>query len=140
MSLRLKGTVALCVLLAGGGTWSAISRQSNYKPAKASVVLIDRKCDIIETTKTPSGRTRSSRQYNDDCKSIDAWEQARNKRDKSIAGRATVTVSYTAPQDGSYRTSTLVFTSRDDEFYDLAAGDEIDVLVQNDEPTRIRKA
>jgi hypothetical protein len=51
-----------------------------------------------------------------------------------------VKVSYTAPQDGSSQTSELYFTSRDDEFYDLQAGDQIDVLVSNDDPSKIRKA
>ena len=140
MSLRLQGTVAAFVLVAGCGTWSAMNRQVNYKPAKASVFLIERKCQIIETTKGGDGRTKSSRIYTDECKSIEAWEEAREKRDKGIAASAVVKVSYTAPQDGSYQTSELKFTSRDDEFYDLKAGDEVDILVSNSDPTKITKA
>ena len=49
-------------------------------------------------------------------------------------------VTYNAPQDGSYQTSELHFTARDPEFYDLKAGDEINVLVRNDNPAEITKA
>jgi hypothetical protein len=140
MSFRLQGTVAAFLLIAGCGTWSAMTREANYKPAKASVFLIERKCDIIETTKTADGLPQSTRVYKDDCKSVDAWEEAKEKRDKGISAKAVVKVSYTAPQDGSYQTSELKFTSRDDEFYDLKAGDEIDILVSNSDPTKITKA
>ena len=136
---RLYGMVAAVLFVLGVGGYSAIGRVSNYKPAKASVFLIDRNCDIIETTKTAGGMPTSSRVYNDDCNSIDAWDAAKAKRDKSISGKAVVKVSYTAPQDGSSRTSELVFSSRDDEFYALKAGDEIDVLVSNADPDKIIK-
>ena len=137
---RLYGMLAAILFVFGVAGYSAINRASNTKPAKASVFVIDRKCDIVETTKTADGMPISSRRYNDDCKSIDAWEKAKAKRDKTISAKATVKVSYTAPQDGSYQTSELHFTSRDDEFYDLKAGDEIGILVDNKDPTKITKA
>ena len=136
---RIYGVAAGAIFIAGATAYSAADRSMNYKPAKASVFLIDRTCDIVETTTGPDGK-KSSRTYNDECKSIDAWEKASASRDKDIAGNATVKVSYTAPQDGSYQTSELRFTSRDDEFYDLKAGDQIDVLVSNDDPSKIRKS
>ncbi len=139
MIYRLYGMAASFVFVCGLGAYSAIDRTANYKPAKASVFLIDRKCDIIETTKSGDGRS-SARVYNDDCKSIDAWDKAKAQRDKSISGEATVQVSYTAPQDGSSHTSSLKFTSRDDEFYDLHAGSEINILVSNSDPEKITKA
>ena len=37
-------------------------------------------------------------------------------------------------------TSQLKFTGRDDEFYDIKAGDQINVLVRNDNPDQIIKA
>ena len=135
MIYELRGAVA--VILAG--SLAACGGSSNYTPAKASVFLIDRKCDIVETTTSADGR-KSARGYQDDCKSIEAWEDARAKRDKSISAKAVVKVSYTAPQDGSYRSSELKFDSRDDEFYDLKAGDEIDILVHNDNLDKITKA
>ena len=139
MSYSMYGAAAAAVLVAGAGAYSAMDRAANYKTAKASVYLIDRKCDIVETT-TSAGGKKSSRGYNDDCKSIDAWDAAKAKRDKTISGKAVVKVSYTAPQNSSYQTSELKFTSRDDEFYSLKAGDEIEILVSNSDPSKIRKA
>lgn len=139
MGYSMYGMAAAMVFVAGVGAYSAIERGASYKSAKASVYLIDRKCDIVETTTTTDGK-KTARGYNDDCKSIAAWESAKAKRDKTISGKAVIKVSYTAPQDGSYRTSELSFTSRDDEFYELKAGDEIDVLVSNSDPSKIRKA
>jgi hypothetical protein len=51
-----------------------------------------------------------------------------------------VKVSYIAPKDASYQTSELHFTARDDEFYDLKAGDEFNILVRDDELNKITKA
>lgn len=136
---RLYGMAAAILFMLGMAGYKAIDRSSNYKPAKASVFLIDRKCDIVETA-TNGGGAKSTRIYSDDCKSISAWDSAKAKRDKGISGSATVKVTYNAPQDGSYQTSELHFTARDPEFYDLKAGDEINVLVRNDNPAEITKA
>jgi hypothetical protein len=138
MLYRLGGMAAALVLVTGLSAYGCADRRMNYAPAKASVFLIDRTCDIIETTTSPDGH-KSTRTYNGECKSIAAWNDAETKRDKKIAGNATVKVSYTAPRDGSYQTSELHFTARDDEFYDLKAGDEINILVRNDDPTKITK-
>ena len=135
---RLYGMLAAVVFIIGMAGYRAIDRASNYKPAKATVYEIDRKCDIVETTTSSDGK-KSSRTYNGECKSIDAWQTAAAKRDHSISGTATIKVSYTAPQDGSSQTSELHFTSRDDEFYDLHAGDEVAVLVSNSDPSKIVK-
>lgn len=138
MSYSLKGAVAGILLVLGIAGWTAIDRTSNYKPAKATVYEIDRTCDIVETTTSPDGK-KSSRTYNGECKSIDAWNDAAKKRDHSISGKATIKVSYTAPQDGSQQTSEFNVTSRDDEFYDLHAGDEVKVLVSNADRSKIIK-
>jgi hypothetical protein len=135
---RLYGMLAAVVFIIGMAGYHAIDRASNYKPATATVYEIDRKCDIVETTTSFDGK-KSVRSYNGECKSIDAWQSAAAKRDHSISGRATIKVSYTAPQDGSSQTSELHFTSRDDEFYDLHAGDEVKVLVSNADPTKITR-
>jgi hypothetical protein len=135
---RLYGVAAAILFMLGMAGYSAIDRSSNYKPARASVFLIDRKCDIVETATGATG-SKTTRIYSDDCKSISAWDTARAKRDKGISGSSTVKVSYTAPQDGSYQTSELHFTARDAEFYDLKAGDEINVLVRNDDLHKIIK-
>jgi hypothetical protein len=44
------------------------------------------------------------------------------------------------PQTGQPGTGELKFDGRDDEFYRLKAGDEIDILVSDADPTRIHKA
>ena len=138
--LRLYAMVGVVLFIVGVAGVSAINRATNYAPAKASVFLIDRKCDIIETETSPDGH-KSSRTYTGECKSVDdAWDKAQSKHDKKISGRATVKVTYTAPKDGSSQTAELHFTARDDEFYDLKAGDEINILVRNDDPTKITKA
>ena len=139
MIYSLRGAVVAIVFLAGVTTYGALNRSVNYTPAKASVFLIERKCDIVETT--TNAASKSTRVYKDDCKSVeDAWDKAKAKHDKTISGNAVVKVTYTAPKDGSYQTGELRFTSSDDEFYDLKAGDEIAILVDNADPTKITKA
>ena len=136
---RLYGMVAAVLFIAGAMGVSAINRATNYKPAKASVYEIDRKCDIIETSTSFDGK-KSSSTYQGECKTAeDAWDKATAKHDKNIAATATVKVSYVAPQDNTSQTGELHFTSRDDEFYDLKAGDVVDVLVDNKDHTKIIK-
>ena len=136
---RLYGMVAAFVFIIGMAGYHAIDRSANYKAAKATVYEVDRKCDIVETTTSIEGK-KSTRMYNGECKSIDAWSAAAAKRDHSISGKATIKVSYTAPQDGSSQTSEFDVTSRDDEFYDLHAGDQVDVLVSNSDRSKIIKS
>jgi hypothetical protein len=130
----LRG-ISIAILLAAGLTACG---SSNYTPAKASVSTIDRSCNFIETTKE-AGKT-TARGYTDSCNSTDEWASVREKRNKVVSGRATVHITYTAPKDGSYQTAELKFDGRDDEFYKLRAGDEIQILVSNDNPKKIYKA
>ncbi len=135
----LRGSVAAMLFIAGVGAYSAITRTTNYEPAKGSVYLIDRKCSFVETTTDPDGR-KTARGLTDSCNSTGDWDTVREKRNKTVAGTAVVHINYVAPQDGSSRTAKLEFTGRDDEFYELKAGDEIDVLVSNSDPATIVKA
>jgi hypothetical protein len=139
MGYSMYGMAVAMVFVAGVGAYSAIERGAAYKPAKASVATIDRTCDFVETT-YEGKKAKSARGYSDACNSTDEWATIREKRNKKVSGRAVVHVTYTAPQDGSYRTSELRFDGRDDEFYQLKAGDEIDVLVSNSDPSKIRKS
>ena len=117
-------------------------------PAKATVTLIDRKCEIIETIKNQETDPRGKpikvqmevNRSTGECKSVDEWEKLRTKRTKDVQGTATVHVDYQAPQDGSAHSGTLTFTGRDDEFYKLNAGDSIDIFVAPDDPAKIRKS
>lgn len=138
MGYSMYGATGAMVFVAGVGACSAINRGANYEAAKASIVMIDRKCNFIETTTAPDGK-KTARGVTDSCNSTDEWATVREKRNKKVSGKAVVHLSYTAPQDGSSRTSKLEFTGRDDEFYELKAGDEIDVLVSNADPSKVVK-
>ena len=56
-----------------------------------------------------------------------------------MSGRAIIYVSYVAPADGAEHTGEFKITGRDDAFYEIKAGDEIDILVSKTDPTRIRQ-
>ena len=144
MIYRLYGMAAAMVFVLGLAAYSAMDRVSNYKPAKASVTTIDRTCDFVETTyDTATNKAVSARGMTDSCNSTDEWDkvrdQVRENKHKKIAGSETVHLSYTAPQDGSFRTAELNFSGSDDEFYELQAGSEVNILVSNSDPSKIRK-
>jgi hypothetical protein len=136
--------VAAMLFVLGIAGYSAIDRTTNWKPAKATVSTIDRTCNYVETTRDPmTNKVESATGRTDSCSLTDEWEKQRDEirnTNKRFSGDAVVHVSYTAPQDGSYRTADLHFTGRDDEFYDLQAGSEIAVLVNNTDPSKIKKA
>ena len=67
---RLYAMVAVVLFVVGAAGVSTINRATNYTPAKASVFLIDRTCDIIETVTTPDGQ-KSSSTYDGECKSAE---------------------------------------------------------------------
>jgi hypothetical protein len=137
MIYSLRGMVFAVGFIAVVGGFSAANRSMNYKPAKASVFLIDRECRFER--KWSDGKREWVTQS---CNATDEFKEIvdDSKRSRDIDGKAVVKVSYTAPQDGSYQTSELRFDGRDDEFYKLKAGDEIAVLVSNENPAKITKA
>jgi hypothetical protein len=106
---------------------------------KATVTTIDRTCDFIET-EFEGKKAVSSRGYTDSCNSTDEWAKVREKRNKQVSGRATIHVSYVAPADGAEHYGEFKITGRDDAFYEIKAGDEIDILVSKRDPTKIRQA
>lgn len=118
------------------GVTSTINRGMNYTPAKATVFLVDRECRF--TREYEGGKKENVTQScnaTDEFKSIAKAPDGKRKMD--VDGKAVVKVSYNAPRDGSYQTSQLHFDGRDDEFYRLKAGDQIDILVSNDDPAKI---
>jgi hypothetical protein len=121
------------VVLVGG--YNMVDRGMNYSAARATVFRIDRECGFNTTGE--GGKGELIRQ---DCSATDEFKEISkaDKRSKDVDGTAVVKVSYTAPQDGSSRTSELRFSGRDEEFYKLRAGDEIGILVSNDDPAQIR--
>jgi hypothetical protein len=135
MSYSLWGGAAAISFIAVIGITTAVDRGMNYSEAKATVFRIDRECKFdrhYEGGKTELGIAEP-------CDTTDEFKRIASapKRPKDVDGKAVVKVSYTAPQDGSYRTSSLHFDGRDEEFYKLKAGDEIAVLVRNDDPSKI---
>jgi hypothetical protein len=118
------------------GITSTINRGMNYEPAKATVFLVDRECRFDREYE--GGKTEFVTQS---CNATDEFETIAKapdgKRKMDVDGKAVVKVTYTAPQDGSYQTSQLRYDGRDDEFYKLKAGDQIDILVSNDDPAKI---
>jgi hypothetical protein len=118
------------------GVVGNINKGMNYKPAKATVFLVDRECRF--NREYEGGKTEfvtQSCNATDEFKTIAKAPDGKRKMD--VDGKAVVKVSYTAPQDGSYQTSELRYDGRDDEFYKLRAGDHIDMLVSNDDPAKI---
>ncbi|QIL03205.1 hypothetical protein G7078_10735 [Sphingomonas sinipercae] len=121
------------------GGYGAASRSANYKPATASVVMIDRTCNFTETTTDENGK-KTMRGVTDSCNSTGEWGKVREERSKRVSGKATVHLQYIAPQDGEAHTAQLKFTGGDDEFYEIKAGDQIKVLVRNDDLDKVTLA
>lgn len=132
------GRLAAIGLVMVVGAVGMINRSVNYTPAKGTVDTIDRECQFTETTTDPDGKT-TARGITDSCNSTDEFKEVADskKRTRNIAGKAVVHVSYTSPKDGSWQVGDLHFDGRDDEFYKLKAGDQVDILVSNDDPKKI---
>lgn len=110
-----------------------------WQPVKATITTIDRKCQIVETKYDQNYRAKESSTHTDDCNSVDEWEKVKAKHDRTIVGSAVVHLDYT-PQNGHEQMGELSFTPRDDEFFDLKAGDEVKILVSKTDAAKIRKA
>jgi len=124
--------VGVAVAISGG--------ENNWQPAKATITTIDRKCQIVETKYDENYKAKERSTHTDDCNSVDEWEKVKTKHDKTIVGNAVVHVSYTVPQNGQEVMGDLKFTPREDEFFELKAGDELKILVSKSDPAKIRKA
>lgn len=135
MSYAGYGALAAVGFIAVMGTFNMVDRGMNWSAAKASVFRIDRECGF--TNHYEGGKQEFVRQ---DCNSTDEFKDisSADKRAKNVDGTAVVKVSYTAPQDGSSRTSELKFTGHDELFYKLKAGDELSILVSDEDPAKIR--
>jgi hypothetical protein len=141
MKVGMYGTAALFVLIAGIGIIS-VADEGSYKPATATVSTIDRICDFTETRTYADGH-KEAKDITDLCNSTDEWDKVRdeirNKQRRKISGKETVHLTYTAPQDGTFRTADLQFTGNDDEFYELVAGSQVNILVRDQDPSKVRK-
>jgi hypothetical protein len=135
MSYSGYGALAAIGFVAVAGMFGMADRGMNYTTAKATVFRIDRECGF--TREYTGGKHE---QVREDCNSTGEFKEISHadKRGKDVDGTAVVKVSYTAPKDGSYHTSELKFTGRDEQFYRLKAGDQLAILVSNDDPNQIR--
>jgi hypothetical protein len=140
MIYSIRGAAFMMVVVAGLGAYSVVDRTANYQPTKARISTIDRNCDIVETTYDANYKRKLARTYTDSCNSIDEWDKVKDHRKKDVSGKAVVHLDYTAPRTGESETGELRFDGHDDEFYALKAGDEVDILVSNSDPKKIRKA
>ena len=100
----------------------------NTLPAVATVEKISRTC-LLKDSRT--GATKyggcGGREFLN--------EQAyRNGKREDLEGKAAVSITYTAPQDGSFQTGRLDYTGHDDQFYQLKAGDRISIRVERKNP------
>jgi hypothetical protein len=129
-------TVVAAVMISG---IASVNKSANWAETKATIDSIDRSCDFVETT-YEGKKAMSSRDYTDSCSSTDEFDKVKEKRNKVVSGRATVHVSYTAPNDGSYQTGKFTMNGRDDDFYTLKAGDSVEILVSKSDATRIRRS
>lgn len=116
---------------------------SGSVPTVATVTTIDRTCSIVEKTKITGidgkelpGSGKEVRTYKGDCNQVDDWEHVKAERSMTVDGSADINFVYLAP-DGKQHNGTLHFTGRDDEFYELKAGDELKIRVAKDDPTRV---
>lgn len=118
----------------------SVTACGNSVPATAMVTTIDRKCTIVEQayTESPTGnRTMGAkRNYEGECHEIDDWETVKKKRGMNLKGKAEVHLSYVGP-DGKSHTGTIKVDGRDAEFYDLKAGDSVQIMMDPDQPERI---
>ena len=134
MSEAFKRSVAAMVVVV-----FVVGCSPNADRVKATVTTIDRTCNFIETTTSPDGR-KTARGLTDSCNSTGEWASVKEKRNKRVSGKATVHFSYTAPADGSYQSGKFELTGRDDLFYEIKAGDEVEILVSKTDPTKFRRA
>jgi bisphosphoglycerate-independent phosphoglycerate mutase (AlkP superfamily) len=136
----LYGAGAAMVFIAIGGAYNAMDRSANWKQAQAAVSYIDRNCKIVQTTYDGNYNRVGSETVTEACNTAEDWDKVKTKRTKVADGKAVVHVTYVAPQNGQYQNGELTFDGRDDEFYELKAGDQVAILVSNSDPTKIRKA
>lgn len=119
-----------------------LSGCSSGVPTVATITTIDRTCTIIEkaferdlTGEKVEGSEKEVRRYKGDCNEIDDWDTVKSERSQMVDGSADINFLYQGP-DGKQHNGTLTFTGQDEEFYDLKAGDPLNIRVAEDDPAR----
>lgn len=118
----------------------SVSACGNGVAATAMVTTIDRKCTIIEQAYTESATGNRTvgekRSYEGECHEVDDWDKVKKKRGMNLKGRAEIHLTYVGP-DGKSHDGTIKVDGRDSEFYDLKAGDSVQIMMDPDQPKRI---
>ena len=143
MIYSLRGMAFGIGALAVIGTIGMVDRATNWTAAKGRVYLIDRKCEFVarsasdrSSSITSSGRSGAS--TTDDCASNPDWTRVKAAHEK-VVGKALVKVSYTHPKTGQSALGTFKLDGKDDAFYTLKSGDDVRILVNNDDPANLRQ-
>ena len=131
MNLYWKAQIVATLGMGGFGAWHWVQRQqrlNNTLPVTATVEKIDRTCLLVDNGSgaTAYGSCGQRAFFN---------QQAfRNGKREDLEGKASVTIFYTAPQDGSFQSGSIALTGHDDGFYDLKAGDPMPIRVDKADP------
>lgn len=116
---------------------------SSKVPVMATVTTIDRVCTIIEERMNEDEDTQKltrdrkiQTQRKGDCNEVEEWAEVKRSRSKDVDGTAEIHFVYKGP-DGKQHSGSLNYTGRDDEFYEVKAGDSLPIRVAADDPTRV---
>ena len=129
------------VMLAGGiAACGTIDPDANWNPTEATIFRIDRLCASRYTSTEVDKPTEVVTNTHDCRMSTTFLKTASGQAGRAnfVNATATVKVTYIAPQDNAEHIGHLKFTSADDEFYLLKAGDKIGIFVAADDPETIR--
>jgi hypothetical protein len=137
MTMKTAGSILLAsasLALAGCG---------NSVSATAMVTTIDRTCSIVEKRKFTGmdgkdlpGSGQEVRTYEGECHEVDDWDKVKRKREMNLKGKAEIHLVYAGP-DGKQHNGSIKVTGQDSEFYDLKAGDSVDIRLDPEQPERI---
>ena len=123
--------------------YTFLERKLNNTAVEATVYNIERTCKYTQYFDDVDGnRVVLDSNVKRGCSSTFDFQRVASDyrhREKDLDGEAVVTVRYALPENTGYYLSDLKFTGRDDEFYTLHDGDKINILVSNDDPTKIRQ-
>lgn len=137
----MSNKLAVAMMMMGAAL--ALQGCGNSVPATAMVTTIDRTCTIVEKTKLTGvdgkelpGSGEEIRRYEGECHEIDDWDEVKRGRGMNLDGKAEIHLVYAGP-DGKQHNSSVRVTGQDSEFYDLKAGDSVEVRLNPDKPEQV---
>jgi len=124
------------------GAYTYLERQFNNDAVEATVYNIKRTCNYETFYENDEGKRTNFGYKTNPCTSTTEFQKIASDykhREKNIKGMAVVTVRYATPANNGYYLADLNFQGSDDEFYSLHEKDKIRILVNKNDPTKIRK-